>query len=76
MIVVCSTSRLGTLSRHQPLSDAAPLPTTEPMPRSHTPRWAGVLMGGVTAGRGFWMQTPQGPGRGGTKALTGVAGLW
>uniref|UniRef100_A0A8C8VX46 Dynein axonemal assembly factor 3 n=1 Tax=Peromyscus maniculatus bairdii TaxID=230844 RepID=A0A8C8VX46_PERMB len=64
-------SLLHLPSRHQPLSDAAPLPTTEPMPRSHTPRWDGVLEAGAPAGRGFRVETPQGP-----KALVGVAALW
>lgn len=41
--VACFNSRLGNPSPRQLLSDAAPLPTTEPMPLSHTPRWGGVL---------------------------------
>lgn len=57
-------SRLGNPSPRLLLSDAALLPTTEPMPPNHTPRWGGVLEGGASGFRILWD-----PGRSGTKAL-------
>lgn len=49
--VACFNSRLGNRSLRLLLSDAAPLPTTEPMPPSHTPRWGGVQEDGLLGSR-------------------------
>lgn len=67
----CFNSRLGNPSPRLLLSDAAPLPTTEPMPPSHTPRWEGVLEDGASGFRILWD-----PGRAAPRLWKGAVAFW